>query len=61
MQGYSYSIFSLVAIVLHLIINWKYLIGKGEVSKRAMHYRSFLFGTLAYYISDAVYISTVVR
>ena len=55
MQGYSYSVFSLVAIVLHLIINYKFLIGKGEISERASHYRGFLFGTLAYYISDGAW------
>ena len=55
MQDYSYSVFSLVAIVLHLIINWKYLIRKGEISKRASRYRWFLFGTLAYYISDGAW------
>ena len=55
MQGYSYSVFSIAAIVIHLIINFKYLIGKGEVSARATRYRGFLFGTLAYYISDAAW------
>ena len=55
MQGYSYSVFSSVAIVIHLIINFRFLIGKGEVSKRAVRYRGFLLGTLAYYISDAAW------
>ena len=55
MQGYSYSVFSSVAIVIHLIINFNFLIGKGEVSKRASRYRGFLWGTLVYYISDAAW------
>ena len=55
MQGYSYSIFSSVAIAIHLIINFHLLIGKGEFSKRATRYRGFLFGTLAYYVSDAAW------
>ena len=55
MQGYSYSVFSGVAIAIHLIINFNLLLGRGEVSKRASHYRGFLLGTLAYYISDAAW------
>jgi signal transduction histidine kinase/CheY-like chemotaxis protein len=55
MQGYSYSIFSGVAIAIHLIINYKLLIGKGEISGRAACYRGFLWGTLAYYLSDAAW------
>ena len=55
MQGYSYSVFSVVAIVLHLIINYDLLVGRGEVSPRAARYRGFLLGTLAYYISDGAW------
>ena len=55
MQGYSYSIFSIVAIFRHLIINYRFLLGKCEISNRATHYRGFLFGTLAYYISDGAW------
>jgi len=55
MQGYSYSVFSIAAIVIHLIINFNFLIGRGEISKRAARYRGFLFGTLAYYLSDAAW------
>ena len=55
MQGYSYSVFSSVAIAIHLIINYNLLIGKGEVSTRASRYRGFLLGTLAYYIADAAW------
>ena len=55
MQGYSYSVFSIAAIVIHLIINFNLLIGRGEVSTRARRYRGFLWGTLAYYISDGAW------
>ena len=55
MQDYSYSVFSGVAIAIHLIINFKYLIGRGEISSRATRYRGFLWGTLAYYLSDAAW------
>jgi signal transduction histidine kinase/CheY-like chemotaxis protein len=55
MQGYSYSVFSIVAIAIHLIINFKLLIGRGEVSARGRYYRGFLLGTLAYYITDGAW------
>jgi len=55
MQNYSYSIFSIVAIVIHLIINFDQLIGRGDVMVRSRHYRGFLFGVLAYYITDATW------
>ena len=55
MQGYSYSVFSGAAIAIHLIINFHLLIGKGEISTRASRYRGFLWGTLAYYLSDAAW------
>ena len=55
MQGYSYSVFSCVAIAIHLIINFNSLLGRSEVSTRATRYRGFLLGTLAYYLSDAAW------
>ena len=55
MQDYSYSIFSSAAIAIHLIINFNLLIGKGDVSTRTARYRGFLWGTLAYYLSDAAW------
>ena len=55
MQGYSYSIFSLVAIAIHLIINYNFLIGRGIVSERGKRYRGFLFGVLFYYVSDGAW------
>ncbi len=55
MQGYSYSVFSGVAIAIHLIINFKLLRGQGALTERAARYRGFLFGVLAYYITDAAW------
>ena len=55
MQGYTYSVFSIVAIAIHLIINFKMLIGRGVVTVRATRYRGFLLGTLAYYATDAAW------
>ena len=55
MQGYSYSIFSLAAIVIHLIINFELFLGRGEVSARSIRYRGFLLGVLAYYITDGAW------
>jgi signal transduction histidine kinase len=55
MQGYSYSIFSSVAIAIHLIINFGFLIGRGIVSERGTRYRGFLFGVLFYYVTDAAW------
>ena len=55
MQGYTYSIFSIVAIAIHLIINFKLLIGRGESTARGRTYRGFLLGILAYYVTDAAW------
>ena len=55
MQGYSYSVFSLVAIAVHLIINFNMLASRGIVTDRGARYRGFLFGVLAYYIADAAW------
>ena len=55
MQGYSYSVFSLVAIAIHLIINFKLLLGRGEATARGRSYRGFLFGILAYYVTDGAW------
>ena len=55
MQGYSYSVFSLVAIAVHLIINFNMLAVRGIVTNRGARYRGFLFGVLAYYIADAAW------
>ena len=55
MQGYTYSVFSIVAIAIHLIINFNLLIGRRTVIARDTGYRGFLLGILAYYITDAAW------
>ena len=55
MQGYTYSIFSLVAIVIHLMINFDLIIGRGSATVNGARYRSFLIGVLIYYITDAAW------
>jgi len=55
MQDYSYSVFSLTAIVIHLIINFKLLFGRGGSSAHVKYYRGFLLGTLAYYVFDGAW------
>jgi signal transduction histidine kinase/CheY-like chemotaxis protein len=53
MQGFMYSIFSASAIAIHLIINFNLLVGRGETLLHGRSYRGFLFGILAYYVTDA--------
>ena len=57
MQDYTYSVFSSVAILIHLIINFRLLFGSGEGlgSARVMRYRGFLLGVLFYYVADATW------
>ena len=55
MQGYSYSIFSIVAIAIHLMLNFDLLAGRSGATLYTSRYRGFLFGVLAYYISDAAW------
>ena len=55
MQGYAYSMFSSMAVVIHLILNFKLLLGRGTVAVYGARYRAFLFGILAYYLSDAAW------
>ena len=55
MQGYSYSIFSLLAIIIHLIINFNLFIRRQKFSARGRYYRGFLIGVLAYYITDGAW------
>jgi len=55
MQGYMYSVFSASAIAIHLIINFRLLIGRGETLMRSRSYRGFLMGILAYYLTDAAW------
>ena len=55
MQDYSYSVFSIVAIAIHLIINFNLLVGRGPTTAHGAHYRGFLLGILAYYVTDAAW------
>ena len=55
MQGYMYSVFSIAAIAVHLIFNFRLLTGRGEVTAHGARYRGFLMGVLAYYIADATW------
>ena len=55
MQDYSYSVFPLVAIAIHIITNFDLLVGRRAKSAHAAHYNHFLFGELAYYVSDAAW------
>ena len=55
MQDYTYSVFSIVAIAIHLIINFDLLIGRREATTHSARYRGFLLGILAYYITDATW------
>ena len=55
MQGYSYSTFSLVAIAIHLIINFNLITGRWGITAHGARYRGFLMGILAYYVADGAW------
>ena len=55
MQGYTYSVFSIVALAIHLIVNFEMLTGRGISTAHGVRYRGFLLGVLAYYITDAAW------
>jgi signal transduction histidine kinase len=55
MQGYSYSTFSLVAIAIHLIINFNLITGRWGITAHGSRYRGFLLGILAYYVADGAW------
>lgn len=56
MQGYTYSIFSIAAILIYLmIINFNHLLGIRTALPRNVNYRGFLVGLLVYYITDAAW------
>ena len=57
MQDYTYSVFSSVAIVIHLIINFRLFTGcrEGLDAARVTRYRGFLLGVLVYYVADAAW------
>jgi signal transduction histidine kinase len=55
MQDYSYSAFSLLALVLHVLINFKLMAGRRAITAHGARYRGFLLGVLAYYVTDAAW------
>lgn len=55
MQGYTYSTFSIVAIAIHLIINYKMMLGGGPKTALVQRYRGFLLGVLFYYVADGAW------
>jgi len=56
MQDYIYSAVAFLAMVIHLIINFNLLIGRGEGTMRAMReYRGYLAGIFVFYIADAAW------
>ena len=55
MQGYTYSVFSILAIAIHLIINFDLLFGRRGKSVHVAEYRGFLASVLAYYVVDAAW------
>ena len=55
MQDYTYSVFSIVAMLIHLIVNFDQLRGRGDSFANARRYRGFLMGVLVYYVSDGAW------
>ena len=54
MQDYIYSVIAVVAMAIHLIINFNLLTNRGTFTAHGTReYRDFLAGILAYYITDA--------
>ena len=55
MQGYSYSVFSIAAIAIHLIITFDLLTPRKSATLSGQRYRDFLYAVLAYYLTDAAW------
>jgi len=56
MQDYIYSVIAFLAMVIHLITNFKVLIGRGDVTARGLReYRGYLAGIFAFYLADAAW------
>ena len=54
MQSYIYSSIAILAMVIHLIINFKLLIGRSGVTARGLReYRGYLAGIFVFYLADA--------
>ena len=55
MQGFTYSVFSVLAVVIHLAFNSKMLLGRTGLTKHKLYYRDFLFAVLTYYVADGAW------
>ena len=55
MQDYTYSVFSSIALVVHLLVNFDLLTGRGVVTEHGARYQGFVMGVLAYYVTDAAW------
>jgi len=56
MQDYIYSVIAFLAMVIHLITNFKVLIGRGDITARGLReYRGYLAGIFAFYLADAAW------
>ena len=55
MQGITYSVFSVLAVAIHLAFNSKMLLGRGVTPKYKLYYRDFLFAVLTYYAADGAW------
>ena len=54
MQDYIYSSIAILAMVIHLIINFKILIGRGDVTVHGLReYRGYIAGIFVFYLADA--------
>ena len=55
MQDFTYSIFSVAAVVIHLAFNSKMLLGRVVQPKYKAYYRDFLLAVLTYYVADGAW------
>ena len=57
MQDYLYSVIGFIAIAIHLIINFREMTGRGNISnqKAVNNYRFLLIAFFAYYITDVLW------
>ena len=55
MQDYTYSVFSIAAIAILLIINFNLFVGRQGGGVRDRRYHGFLLGTLGYYLADGAW------
>ena len=55
MQDFTYSVFSVLAVVIHLAFNSKMLLGRAVQPRHKAYYRDFLFAVLTYYVADGAW------